>query len=339
MLASAMNDEEFQAQLRDFKAMSSAFFAPAIVLSALELGVFEALREATSADDLGERLALHPASLKSLLRSLVALGYLTKRGDLFENGAFAARALVPGQPAYEGDSALMSLWFLRLAGGLSNVIRTGAPEETMEEAIGHSDSRARIVVRAMDQVARGFTAGLDANLDLRGVETVLDIGGAAGTMAHALLERCPGARATVFELPNAAAEARRLVRERGWDQRVTIIEGDFRHDALGGPYDIVLVSNVFHLLEREACAALIRKAASCLNPGGRLVIKEMLGGEDGELPRGLASYAVLMLLISRCGALYDAKTYGDWCVEAGLEVPERIDCWERSSLLISRRPR
>jgi hypothetical protein len=45
-----------------------------------------------------------------------------------------------------------------------------------------------------------------------------------------------------------------------------------------------------------------------------------------------------MLYVSKGGALHPERDYVDWCLAAGLERPRRIDCWERSSLLIARRP-
>ena len=37
------------------------------------------------------------------------------------------------------------------------------------------------------------------------------------------------------------------------------------------------------------------------------------------------------------GCLHDEQSYAEWCQEAGLEKPERLDCWERPSLLIARK--
>jgi len=335
-----MNEAEYAQKSKEFKSLSSAFFPTAIVLGALDLGVFDALAGgARSANELASAIGADARALRPLLVALAALGYVTRQGDRFEASEFAARALVRGSAGYEGDSALMSLWFMRRAAALAEVVRRGDPGGTMEDAVRDSANHGAMIVRAMDQIAPDFAAKVRENVALEGGERVLDLGGAAGTFARALIADHPRATAVVYELPHAAEEARRIHRARGWDDRMRVTEGDFRAAPdLGGPYDVVFASNVFHLLDPAAAKELVAKIARALAPRGRLVVKDMVGREDGELPQGLATYAVLMLLISRGGALHDEASYRSWCEAAGLTSFRRVDCWERSSLLFAEKP-
>lgn len=325
-------------QLKRFQELSSGFFQPAVVLNAIELGLFTALgSDWLRAAEIAERIGCKPRPTEVLLGALAAFGYVQRDEDRFANTAFGQRVLVEGSSEYQGDSALMSLWFMRQMCFVGAAVRTGEAAETFEEAVRRSPELSRTLVRAMDQVSRSFLEAVVEHVPISPGGSVLDVGGASGSYGMALVEANPGARATILELPHAAEECRRMVRDRELTDRVEVRAGDFRVGPLGEGYDVVFCSNVFHLLDPDAAESLVRRSAEALRPGGRLVIKDMIGDPGGEA-RGLAVYSTLMLVISRGGALYDAETYGEWIGAAGLEPPRRIDCWERSSLLIATKP-
>jgi cyclopropane fatty-acyl-phospholipid synthase-like methyltransferase len=334
-----MDETEYQQSLEAFKDLSSAFFPPAIMFAAIELDLFTNLDAGpVSATTLANKLALDSAALEKLLTGLTSLDYLECEDQLYRNTAFASRALVRGKQDYEGDSALMSLWFMRQMSGLSEIVRHGYSPETFESAVSESSGRACHLTHAMDQVSRQYTTELVENIDMKGVRRILDVAGAAGSFAMALVKGHDDVQATVLELPNVATQARELIVQRGMQDRVKVKEGDFREDSFGEDYDLVFCSNIFHLCDPQLCNTLVNKAAAALNPGGRLVIKDMIPETDKSMPQHMAMFSTLIPAISHGGKLHDETAYIQWCITAGLEEPERIDCWERSSLLIARKP-
>jgi cyclopropane fatty-acyl-phospholipid synthase-like methyltransferase len=334
-----MDETEYQQSLKAFKDLSSAFFPPSVVLCAIELELFTTLETGPmTAESLAGKLSLDSPALEKLLTGLVSLGYLECEGLLFRNTPFASRALVRGKKDYEGDSALMSLWFMRQMVELSEIVRHGHGPETFEDEVSDSSGRARQLTHAMDQISRQYTTELVENIDMNGVRRILDVAGAAGSFAMALVKGHDDVQATVLELPHVAAQAKELIAQRGMLDRVEVREGDFRQDPLGEDYDLVFCSNIFHLCDPQLCSTLVNKAAAALNPGGKLVIKDMIPETDKPMPQHMAMFSTLMPAISHGGQLHDEAAYTRWCIAAGLEEPERIDCWERSSLLIARKP-
>lgn len=335
----SLTDEEYEEALLKFKDDSAAFFVPGILLTAIELGVFSALDAgATDAESVSRITGGDARSTDVLLTALEPIGYVTQREGKFYNTAFSSTALVRGRSKYEGESALFSLWCMRQIGELAEVVRSGAPRATYEEAVLASGEQAGMLARAMDQVSRGFTTELLEAVDMRGVRRVLDVGGACGTLLMALLADHPEASGTVLELPNTAAEARTMIAERGYSDRIDVVDGDFRECSLGEDFDVILFSNVFHLCGEDLAERLVMKSAAALAPGGRLVVKDMFGREDGTETTGLSMYSVLMLLISRSGRLHRQSRYDEWLARAGLGPSRRIDCWARSSILIAEKP-
>lgn len=334
-----MDESEFQQQLRDFQDLSSAFFPPAILFAAIELDLFTTLdAEPASAATLADKLALDSAALEKLLSGLVSLAYLQCENQLYRNTAFTSRALVRGKKDYEGDSALMSLWFMRQMSGLSEIVRHGHGSETFEDEVCESSDKAHQLTHAMDQISRQYTTGLVDNIDMKGVHRILDVAGAAGSFAMALVKGHDNVQATVLELPNVAIHARELIAQRGMLDRVQVREGDFREVPFGKNFDLIFCSNIFHLCDTEQCNMLVKKAATALNSGGRLVIKDIIPETNKPMPQHMAMFSTLMPAISHGGKLHDETAYTHWCIQAGFEQPERIDCWERSSLLIARKP-
>src|SRR5687768_7691587 len=118
----AMTDAEYAERLEAFKKLSSAWMAPCMVLSAIELGVFDALDgQVLGAGALAERLGVDPRCLDALMDAIVSLGYLERRDGGYANTPFGARAFVRSSPSYEGDSAILSLGCYRAAAPMAEV--------------------------------------------------------------------------------------------------------------------------------------------------------------------------------------------------------------------------
>jgi cyclopropane fatty-acyl-phospholipid synthase-like methyltransferase len=52
-----------------------------------------------------------------------------------------------------------------------------------------------------------------------------------------------------------------------------------------GPYDLILLSHVYHHFEPPACRALTGKVAAALAPGGRVAVHDCLAADDNPAPR------------------------------------------------------
>jgi SAM-dependent methyltransferase len=98
----------------------------------------------------------------------------------------------------------------------------------------------------------------------------------------AMCRRHPRLRATVIDLPPAAAVGRRIVEEEGYVDRVSFREGDVFEVGLGEPADVISTFNLIHHLPQERNRELCRMARACLRRGGCLVIGDSARPEPGE---------------------------------------------------------
>jgi C-methyltransferase len=105
-------------------------------------------------------------------------------------------------------------------------------------------------------------------------------------------------------------------------ERTSFIEGDVFEVPLGGPYDLILASHIFHHFSEQRCLTLMRRLTEALKLDGRLVIHEFVSGlRPAEAPFPYL-FSVMMLAWSREGEAHSLDTYRRLLHEAGFSPPE-----------------
>jgi len=119
----------------DFSAvarLAGGFAEARAIQAALELGVFEVLRTASTAAQLAGSLACDPRAMELLLNALVSTGLLNKTGSVYSLSEASSTYLVKNSPKYLGgmiafDASLWDAW-----GRLAESVRTGKPARAPE---------------------------------------------------------------------------------------------------------------------------------------------------------------------------------------------------------------
>ena len=267
-----------------------------ILITAAELDLFTALgEEALDPDEVAARLGAHPEATARLLAALAEMDYLHQQDGLYRNAPVARHFLVRGVPAYLGSWLLLHGMDWAAWGGLTRSIRTGAPPDA--GSLFADRDRLAALLRAADDRARLFhVPRMVAALDLSDVETLVDVGGGAGTYARGFCRAHPGLRCTVFDLPEAVAIARTIGGDDDCDGRIGFVAGDFTRDPLGGPYDAAFLCNVLHGEDPAGAAALLARIRACLRPGGRLIVRDSFLEEDGTNALGGAVFGLTLMI-------------------------------------------
>jgi ubiquinone/menaquinone biosynthesis C-methylase UbiE len=286
----------------------SSFASSRIILTANRYRIFDLLEAGgKSSGDVCRALKTDGRATEVLLNSLVAIGLLKKKDGLYRNAGIASRYLVKGKPDYQGDimDHYHTLW--ENWAGLDKVLKTGKPSN------GSHDHRSFIL--GMHNIALQKVKEVLAAIDLRGVKSVLDLGGGPGTYSMAFARK--NIAVTLFDAPETLKFSRPLIKEAGLRKEVTFKAGDFTKDNLGSNYDMVFISQIVHSFGPETCAALLRKSYSSLNPGGRVVIQEFYLDETKAGPPQGAIFAINMLVNTPDGRTYTPKEMSAWLVKAG----------------------
>ncbi|QDU39297.1 Demethylspheroidene O-methyltransferase [Maioricimonas rarisocia] len=273
-------------------------------------------------------LAERPAIV--LTTALRAMGLLAAdNANRFTLTPLAREHLVPGGPFDVGD-------YLGLAasapGTLEMVerLRTNRPAGMDEGEAGAAFIYRDGVASAMEQadLARHFTLALAGRaknvapvlatvLDLKGVRTLLDVGGGTGIYSLALLKANPHLKAIVMDRPEVLKVAEEFAADYDVGDRFELLPGDMFADELPRA-DAILLSNILHDWDVPECRQLVTRCADALPASGRLFIHDVLLNDalDGPLPIALYSAALFTLTEGRA---YSRAEYTGWLQEAGLQ--------------------
>ena len=278
--------------------------------------------------ELGAELGLADRPTIVLTTALLAMKLLRQTDDKrLHLTAIAAEHLVPDGVFDVGN-------YLGLAATAPGVLDMVERLRTNEPA-GLSGDGAAFIYRsglksAMEesQLAEHFTLALSGRaknvapyladaVSLKECETLLDVGGGTGIYSIAFLKKYPHLRAVVLDRPEVLKTAEQFADDYQVSDRIELLPGDMFADRL--PHaDAILLSNILHDWDVPECQQLIQNCANALNPGGRLLIHDVLldEGLDGPLPIALYSAALFTLTEGRA---YSAAEFNEWMTMAGLE--------------------
>ena len=296
-----------------------------ILLTAVRLDVFSALDgKQKTLYEVADRLGVHRETLGLLLNALVAMQLLKKDGVSYGNSTVSATYLVRNSAQYVGHLLLLHDAEWDNWGKLEQTIRTG--QRLVDRHVFETDpDLGSNVLAVLHRIGQQSGPDLARRLQLSGPVRFLDLGGGAGTNAIAFCQAYPDLTATVFDLPATLQLTERTVKEAGLESRITLRPGDFNKDGLGGPYDVVLMSDILHYQDLSTNAVLVKRVWDHLAPGGRLVIKDRFLNETGTGPAWTTAFAVHILVNTERGGCYKTADAVQWMGEAGFQSVTELE--------------
>jgi hypothetical protein len=324
-------------------SMARGFQAAKMLMTAVDLAVFDFLEEPRSSVEAAAWLKADDRATAIFLNGLAALGLLTKGVDYFRNAPLASRYLVQGKAEYRGAIIKhMEHTWNRGWNDLKTTVLVGSPQEAEPETwVAAQEERDEAEVRAfiqgMHAIARDLAPNVAAKLDLKGVRQLLDLGGGPATYAMTFAQANPELKATVFDLPRPCKIAQKNIAAAGLGGRVGTMPGNFLQDDIGRGYDFIWVSQILHSHTDEQCRQIIGKAVAALNPGGTLAIQDFFLNPDGCTPPAAAMFGVHMLAVTPRGRAYTYGEVAQWMKEAGLSEPSHLVSSPEASILIAKK--
>jgi predicted O-methyltransferase YrrM len=244
-----------------------------VLMTGIELELFDHLSTPRSAADVAPALGLHVKNTGHLLDALTALGLLHKEGGNYQNTSATEASLVTGKATYVGASLVNEArWKEDVLKNMPRIVRDGPlpaqddiasgelwaemAAHQVGEQLGGAGPRAARIVQALPEFPR--------------MKKMLDLGGGAGLIGSSIVSAHPTMCGVLFDRPEVIRVARQFLAAYGMEERMTTIGGDYAKDPIGDGYDLVWASFTLNFF-RGQLAPILRKIYASLMPGGVFV--------------------------------------------------------------------
>lgn len=296
--------------------MAMAFQKSRIVLTAFELDIFTVLDEkAMDAGMVASKLKLNKSGTERLLNALTAVKLLAKKEENFSNTSASLKFLSTNSPDYLAGLAHMNhLW--DTWSNLTDVVITGKAAY-VTDINDRGENWLEAFIQAMHNRGTKQAPAQLANIDLQGVNSVLDIGGGSGCYSMEFFNRKPDLKTVVFDLPNVVPISKKIIEKEGFAGRIEHHSGDYTSDELPMGFDMVFLSAIIHSNSYEVNRELVRKCYSALNPNGKIVIQDWIMNDTKTEPVQGAIFAINMLVGTAAGDCFSESEIKEWFSDAG----------------------
>jgi hypothetical protein len=286
--------------------MINGFWVTQVVYALATFSIADHLAKGSAcANAVADAAGLPRSATARLLRACVSLGLVT-----FADGRFAATPLLDtlrtDNPQSLRDVALTipSEHHWLPWGRFVTAMRTEEPQppllfgKSIFERLADFPEDSATFTRAMVQALRFETAEAVRVIDPAPATVIADIGGAGGSLLHAVLQANPGPRGIVFDLPTIVANAEAASVAAGLEDRVTAIGGNF-FDAVPAA-DLYLLRLVLHDWDNASCVRILSNCRRSMTAGGRvMVIEKVLGDIAGAGSEAMMDLNMMVMLGGR----------------------------------------
>lgn len=269
--------------------MITGFWTSCCIYAAAKLNIADHLKgKPQTADQLAEASHSDAASLYRVLRALSSVGVfkeneqhqfeLTALGNTLQSdtpGSMKAMAI-----AQLGDH--FNAW-----GNLMYSIKTGHIAFDQIEGMSvwkyyemHPDEGVNFM-KAMSELTGAVIQHVLPEYDFTNFQSIVDVGGGNGALLMAVLDKAPQARGIVFDEEYVVEETRRILEQKGYNNRCETTAGSF-FDFIPANADAYLMKMVLHDWNDQDCSKILTNCRKAMKPGSRLLVLDAVIPEGNE---------------------------------------------------------
>jgi hypothetical protein len=243
-----------------------------LLLTGVELKVFNMLSEPESSEDVAKALGTHPRNTRVFLDSLAAIDLLQKKEGLYRNSPIAQAFLSENSPTYLGRVFPAMKTDEQFLQNLPKIVKEGPPLPPDKPSFSIEALVKGVAIMADVEKAGYAQEAVSILLELPefpSFQKMLDLGGGPGLTGMAIVDAHPRMKGVVFDLPPVVEETKRYIEEYGMADRMDVLGGDFNRDSIGEGYDLVWASGVLQFAVE--IDTVVQKVYDALNQSGVFV--------------------------------------------------------------------
>jgi O-methyltransferase domain/Dimerisation domain len=319
--------------------MGQAAIVSRIVYAAAKLNLADQLAPGPkSAAELAGGMQVHAPSLHRLMRTLASLGVLTEQPEQRFALTDLGQALKAGAP---GSAKSTLLWIggpVQQSGWdhLVYSVQTGKPGFEKAQGVSFFEYLAQHPEDAslFSETMVGFHSqeppAVAAAYDFSIFNTIVDVGGATGSMLSAVLSQHSEPRGILFDRPHVVNDASRLLEAKGVSDRITIEPGDFFTSVPSGA-DAYILSHIIHDWDEDRCLTILGHVRKAMDPAGRLLIVEMVLPPDDIAHPG--KMLDMVMLVALGGRERTEREYASLLSKAGFRLTRVVPTKSAASIV------
>ncbi len=297
---------------------------PAVKVRAIEcsvnLGILKEIAGSKkNIEEISDNLSLNKDALNYLLRILITIGFLKKRGKYYYLTGIAKK-IIGINYKYKSENFIKISHIQRhLLDDLEKVIKTG-------NCIGIYKDKNKKNYREDELITRGF---LDINRRSayliknfipvkKGAKKILDIGGAHGFVSSLICNDHTGMKSTVIDSEGVIKAGKKIAVEEGYDNNIDFIRGNILNAKIGNDWDVIFAGNVLHVFTLEEIKKLLKKMFDSLVTDGTIAIFDIAPAVKRNADILTDSYSLLFYLTSH-SKCYSKQEYKKFLMESGFK--------------------
>lgn len=311
------------------------------LLAAVKFRVFTLLSGTRlSGKEIKQKLSLKTTDrhVYDWLDALVSVGFLNREGlmdsALYSNSIDTEMFLDKNKPSYIGGMLEMSNNRLyRFWGDLEEGLLSGKQQNEGKESADSNmafftdlykdPEKLQEFMDAMAGIQMGNFKTLCKTFDFGKYKTMLDVGGADGTLSIMVCQQYPAIHCTILELPPVEPLANKKIAKSGLTDRIQFLSGDFLKDPLPNA-EIITMGNILHGMEEETKQELINKVWAALPENGVfMTIENIIDDERRQNTFGMLM-SLTMLIENGDAFDYMPSDFKRWTDAAGFQKTEII---------------
>ncbi|MEU4675608.1 methyltransferase [Micromonospora sp. NPDC023737] len=310
--------------------VAAGFMTAKALFVAAEVGLFAAIpAEGATAPAIAERCRIPVRSARALADLLVPTGLLEHDGERYRNAPDTEAFLAERGPL--DMRPMLTYWDLVSYSAWSRAstafrTRQGVRGDLTEEQVqAYEASVALVTAETAVDLAKTF--------DFSPHRRVLDVGGGIGTFAKPLLGAYPHLTATLLDLPEVVAVARKKIAGDAFADRLDLVSADAFVDPLPDGHDVVIVANFLHLFSPERNLELLARLRAAVTPDGRLLLVDWW--RDAAAPHPATRLGGGEFLIISGGDTYEASDAQQWLDATGWRLVEHRPMAAPAGLIVA----
>lgn len=289
-------------------------------------------------EELALRCGANAPALRRVLRELAGMGVVRSAGDDVYELTEEGRGLRSDAPDSVRSAVRMIAeeGFWHAMGSLPVTVRRGRSafverHGPLYRYLAENPGAGSLFDDYMTQRARSFVGSVSERYDFSGVGTMVDVAGGRGHILASVLKANPATRGVLVDLERVVAGSRDYLHSQGLAGRCEVVAGDFFAEVPSGG-DVYLLASILHNWDDGDCVRILTNVRQAINPGGRLLILEMVL-PDEDVPHIGKDVDMRMLAIFDGGAERTRGEYAALLEKGGFSMAQVIELTAGASLI------